>query len=52
MTRFNFLWSLAALLLSTDVDARALEKRASLQQVTDYGDNPAGVAMYDFLCPS
>lgn len=46
MARFGFLSALAATLLAVSSNAMALEKRASLQQVSDYGDNPAGVPMY------
>ncbi|GME43234.1 Esterase PHB depolymerase [Neofusicoccum parvum] len=49
MARLNFLFVLATLLLSAAVDALALEKRASLQQVTNYGSNPANVPMYIYV---
>ncbi|KAL0258235.1 hypothetical protein SLS55_007408 [Diplodia seriata] len=49
MAMFSFLSVLAVTLLSTSINAMALEKRATLQQVQDYGDNPAGVPMYVYV---
>lgn len=49
MARFGFLSALAVTLLAVSSNAMALEKRASLQQVSDYGDNPAGVPMYIYV---
>ncbi|KAL1634818.1 hypothetical protein SLS58_010501 [Diplodia intermedia] len=49
MAMSSFLSVLAVTLLSTSINAMALEKRASLHQVPDYGDNPAGVPMYVYV---
>lgn len=45
MARFSLLSVLVAFLLAISANALALEKRASLQQVTNYGANPANVPM-------
>lgn len=49
MARFSLLSVLVAFLLAISANALALEKRASLQQVTNYGANPANVPMYIYV---
>ncbi|EKG15081.1 Esterase PHB depolymerase [Macrophomina phaseolina MS6] len=49
MARFGLLSVLVTFLLSASANALALEKRASLQQVTNYGANPANVPMYIYV---